>query len=73
MSLDLDRNTLRNLIDSGSEREFQAFFQRYNELVLLSDVLIGDVAPTFKADRHRWYLDTATNKYYRNVDGALRG
>lgn len=70
MTILQDRTTLRNLISSGTEREFQSFYQKYQELVSISDVLTGAAIPTFKAIQHQWYLDTATNKYYRNVDGG---
>jgi len=70
MSLIIDRITLRHLISTGSEKEFQSFYQKYTELTSISEVLTGAVAPTFTAAQHQWYLDTVTNKYYRNVDGG---
>lgn len=70
MTLLIDRKTLRNLISTGNEREFQNFYQKYTELVGLTDVLTDSGAPTAQADRHQWYLDTSANVYYRNVDGG---
>lgn len=40
------------------------------QIVSLTNVLEGTIAPTFAAPKHQWYLDTATQKYYRNVDGG---
>lgn len=52
---DLDKANIKSLIDS---------------LVALCQINEGSGAPTQKANKHTWYFDTATNKYYRNVDGG---
>ena len=69
-SLNIDRTTLRRLISNGTEADFQQLWMIYSGLVQLATVTEGSGAPSYKADIHSQYLDTATNKYYRNVDGG---
>ena len=52
---DTDKDQLRVLID---------------QLVLFTSIIEGSGIPSFKADRHQWYFDLVTSKYYRNADGG---
>jgi len=69
-SLNIDRKTLRRLVDSGTEADFQQLWRIYSGLVQLTTVTEGSGAPTYAAEVHSQYFDTATKKYYRNVDGG---
>lgn len=55
---------------SGSGLTKAQFQELMANIIAVSSVLEGIVAPTFKADKHQQYFDTVTNKYYRNVDGG---
>lgn len=66
----IDSSTFRRLIPNGTESEFNFFVNALTEIINLTDIQEGIVVPTFKANKHQWYLDIAANKYYRNVDGG---
>lgn len=67
---EFDELTLKGAFTVDSETDVFQVYTKLNELVGQTSVITGAVAPTFKAIQHQWYLDTATNKYYRNVDGG---
>ena len=66
----MNSQSFSSLYDSGTESSKFELFNLINDLVDQTSVLTGAVVPTFEARQHQWYLDTATNKYYRNVDGG---
>lgn len=55
---------------SGNDLTKAKLQQIIASLIQLSDVIEGSGVPAIKADKHRWYFDTATSKYYRNTDGG---
>ena len=71
MSVDrLDTQTIDLLFGEADHRLKHDFETVFNQLIDQTSVLTGAVVPTFKASQHQWYLDTVTQKYYRNVDGG---
>ena len=66
----IDRAAFDRLVN-GSQSDKAYLFDTINALVLTTNVTTGVIAPTFQANQHQWYLDTATSKYYRNVDGGI--
>ena len=55
---------------SGSPLTIDRFKQLIDSIIKLTDVLEGSGAPTIQAEKHAWYFDTASNRYYRNIDGG---
>lgn len=69
--------SIENLTSSDYQRLLSAdsltnnrFQQLLGELIALTNVIEDSGVPAFAAKKHQWYFDTATNKYYRNVDGG---
>lgn len=69
MTLKIDALTIDRLL-SGTPQDKLVLQNLINDLIGLSSIIEGSGAPTFKADKHQQYFDTATSKYYRNTDGG---
>ena len=67
---EFDIMTVRAAFNDNSESDLFQVYAKLNDMINQVNVLTGAVVPTFEARQHQWYLDTATNKYYRNVDGG---
>lgn len=68
---------LSNLLNSdyadildGSPLTIDRFKQLIESILSLASVIEGAGAPTIEANKHAWYFDTVTSKYYRNTDGG---
>lgn len=59
----------KELLNSNDIRKAKLEFL-IGQIIELSTVLEGNGAPNFQANKHAWYFDTASNKYYRNTGGT---
>lgn len=55
---------------SGSSLDKEKVQSLLSAIIQLTNVIEDSGVPTQAAEKHTWYFDTATNKYYRNVDGG---
>jgi len=55
---------------AGDDFMIERYRQIQNANSLLTSIIEGSGVPTFVSEKHTQYFDTATNKYYRNVDGG---